>query len=473
MAYKKQLTFGLIVGTRNIFSSKLAMEARQVLLERISEMGHSYIILPSEETPTGNIETLKDAQKCAKLFSENRDKIDGVIVVLPNFGDELGVVNTLSLAKLDVPVLVQACDDDNDKVDVYSRRDAFCGKISVCNNLYQYGIPFTDTTFHTYPIESETFEKDVKYFAGVCRVVNGLRSARIGAIGSRPGAFQTMRASEKLLQAYGITVVPVDLSEIFGAAQKIDNNASDLKRKLEEIKAYGKIPARIREDLIVRQAKFGLAVENWVTENQIDATAIQCWESIQKNYGCASCLTMSMMGEKFLPSACEVDIAGVVSMYTLLLASGNAPALLDWNNNFGADRDMCVCTHCSNYPKSFMKNDVEISTLDILGTVLGHEDTFGAVKGKVAPGPFSFFRISTDDTSGNIKAYLGEGEFTADPYGMDGGIAVSKVNNLQKLLKFICKNGFEHHVAMTRGHVAAVIQEAVDSYLGWELYNHE
>lgn len=473
MAYKKQLTFGLIVATRNIFSSKLAMEARQVLLKKISDMGHSYIILPSEETPTGNIETVKDAQKCAKLFSDNRDKIDGVIVVLPNFGDELGVVNTLSLAKLDVPVLIQACDDDNNKVDVYSRRDAFCGKISVCNNLYQYGIPFTDTTYHTYPLESDTFEKDVEYFAGVCRVVNGLRKARIGAIGSRPGAFQTMRASEKLLQAYGITVVPVDLSEIFGAAQKIDNNSADLKRKLEEIKAYGKIPARIREELIIRQAKFGVAVENWVSENEIDATAIQCWESIQKNYGCASCLTMSMMGEKFLPSACEVDIAGVVSMYTLLLASGNAPALLDWNNNFGADRDMCVCTHCSNYPKSFMKNDVEISTLDILGTVLGHEDTFGAVKGKVAPGPFSFFRISTDDTSGSIKAYLGEGEFTADPYGMDGGIAVSKVNNLQKLLKFICKNGFEHHVAMTRGHVAAVIQEAVDSYLGWDLYKHE
>lgn len=472
MAYKKQLTFGLIVATRNIFSSKLAMEARQLLMQKISKMGHLYIILPSEETPTGNIETLKDAQKCAKLFSDNRDKIDGVIVVLPNFGDELGVVNTLNLAKLDVPVLVQACDDDNNKVDVYSRRDAFCGKISVCNNLYQYGIPFTDTTYHTYPLESDTFEKDVEYFAGVCRVVNGLRKARIGAIGSRPGAFQTMRTSEKLLQAYGITVLPVDLSEIFGAAQKIDSNAAELKRKLEEIRAYGKIPARIREELIIRQAKFGVAVENWVAENEIDATAIQCWESIQKNYGCASCLTMSMMGEKFLPSACEVDIAGVVSMYTLLLASGNAPALLDWNNNFGADRDMCVCTHCSNYPKSFMQNDVEISTLDILGTVLGHEDTFGAVKGKVAPGPFSYFRISTDDTSGSIKAYLGEGEFTPDPYGMDGGIAVSKVNNLQKLLKFICKNGFEHHVAMTRGHVAAVIREAVDTYLGWDLYHH-
>jgi L-fucose isomerase-like protein len=473
MAYKQQLTFGLIVGTRNIFSSELANEARGVLLKKMDKMGYNYVILPASETPTGNIETVKDAQKCAKLFSDNRDKTDGIIIVLPNFGDELGVVNSINMANLGVPVLVQACDDDNNKVDVYNRRDAFCGKISVCNNLVQYGIPFTDTTFHTYPIESDTFEQDVNYFASVCRVVNGLSKARIGAIGARPGAFQTMRASEKLLQASGITVVPVDLSEIFGAAAKIDNKAAGLIKKIEEIKAYGKIPSRIKEEKIVLQAKFGVAVENWIAENDIDATAVQCWESIQKNYGCASCLTMSMLGEKLMPSACEVDIAGAVSMYTLLLASGNAPALLDWNNNFGADRNMCVCTHCSNYPKSFMKNKIEISTLDILGTVLGHEDTFGAIKGKVAPGPFSFFRISTNDVAGTIQSYVGEGEFTADPYGMDGGIAVSRVENLQQLLKFICKNGFEHHVAMGRGNVANAIEEAIENYMGWEIYKHQ
>jgi len=55
---------------------------------------------------------------------------------------------------------------------------------------------------------------------------------------------------------------------------------------------------------------------------------------------------------------------------------------------------------------------------------------------------------------------------------MDGGIAVSRVENLQKLLKFICKNGFEHHVAMTRGWVANAIEEAVDNYMGWDLYRH-
>jgi len=472
MAYKQKLTFGLIVGTRDIFSAKLGIAAREILLRKLDALGHNYVILPVSETVSGSIDNYDDGKKCAKLFSQNRDIIDGIIIVLPNFSNELGIVNAIKLSNLNVPIMVQAIDDDNDKVDVHSRRDAFCGKISVCNNFYQYGIKFTDTTFHTYPLDSELFDTDVTNFAGVCRVTNGLRNARIGAIGARPAAFQTVRASEKILQASGITVVTVDLSEILGAANKVDMNAAELKNKLSEIKAYGKISSLVKEDKIVRQAKFGIAVENWLEANEIDASTIECWDSLQHNYGCASCLTMSMLGEKLMPSACEVDIAGSVSMYALMLASGNAPALLDWNNNFGTDRDKCVCTHCSNYPKSFMKNELTIGSLDVLGTVLGQEDTFGAVKGKVAAGDFSFFRISTDDPKGIIKSYLGKGQFTDEPYGMDGGIAVSQVKDLQKLLKYICKNGYEHHVAMVRGDVSSILEEAVGNYLGWDLYKH-
>lgn len=473
MAYKQKLTFGIIIGTRDIFSAKLGLEAREILLPKIEALGHDYVILPVDATVSGSVDTYEDGKKCATLFRQNSDKIDGIIIVLPNFSNELGIVNAIKLSGLNVPILVQAIDDDNDKVDVYSRRDAFCGKISVCNNFYQYGIKFTDTSLHTYPLNSDLFDADVQKFAGICRVTNGLRNARIGAIGARPAAFQTVRASEKILQASGITVITVDLSEILGAANKVSLQSADLKWKLSEIKEYGKIATTVHEDKIVRQAKFGIAVENWLKANDIDASTIECWDSLQHNYGCSSCLTMSMLGEKLMPSACEVDIAGSVSMYALMLASGQAPALLDWNNNFGTDRNKCVCTHCSNYPKSFMKNDLEIGSLDVLGTVLGSEDTFGAVKGKVAAGDFSFFRMSTDDPKGIIKSYLGKGKFTDEPYGMDGGIAVSQVDNLQGLLKHICKNGYEHHVAMVRGNVVDILEESIDNYLGWSLYNHK
>lgn len=469
----KKITFGLIVGTRNIFNAKLAREAREQLIAILDKAGFGSIILPSDATPTGAVETIADAKKCAKLFTDNRELIDGIIVVLPNFSDELGVVNTLKMSRLEVPVLIQACDDDNDKVDVYSRRDSFCGKLSVCNNLYQYGIKFTDTFYHTYSLTSPEFFKDLKYFGKVCRVVNGLKNARIGAVGSRPAAFQTMRASEKLLQASGITVVTVDLSELLGAAQKFGNQDSALVSRVKEIQEYGKIPSSVKPEKVVNQAKFGLALENWILENEINAAAVQCWESLQKNYGCAACLSMSMLGEKLIPCGCEVDIAGVVSMYALMLASEKPSALLDWNNNFGTDRNKVVCTHCSNYPKSFFQSEIQISTLDILGTVLGHDDTFGAIKGKVTAGDMTYFRVSTDDVNGKIKAYLGEGKITNDPYGMDGGIAVCEIQNLQQLMKHMCKNGFEHHVAMSRGLVAEAIQEAVDNYLGWDVYTHK
>ena len=474
MKNKERMCFGIIIGTRAYFNSELAKDVRKQLLKTLADEGYDYVILPEDATPTGSssIETREDGLKCAELFRQNRDRIDGIIVSLPNFGFEIGIINAISVADLNVPVLVQACDDENDKVDLDSRRDAFCGKISVCNNLYQYGIPFTDTTLHTYSIYSELLAKDINKFAGICRVVNGLRHARIGAIGARPAGFQTVRASEKLLQKSGITVVPVDLSEILGAARKIEDTDAELLKKLEEIKCYAAVPKEYSDKLVL-QAKFGVAVERWIEANQIDAVAVQCWDSLEQNYGCAACVTMSMLGEKLLPAACEVDIAGAVSMYALTLASQGQSALLDWNNNFAEDRNKCVCTHCGNFPKSFVRNDLKLGTLGVLGRTLGKVNTFGAVYGKVTKGDFTFFRISTDDTKGAIKAYLGTGEITDDPYGMDGCIAVTKVNNLQTLMKYICKNGFEHHVAMVRNDVKEILNEAIEDYLGWNLYVHE
>ena len=474
MKNKERMCFGIIIGTRAYFNSELAKDVRKQLLRTLADEGYDYVILPEDATPTGSssIETREDGLKCAELFRQNRDRIDGIIVSLPNFGFEIGIINAISVADLNVPILVQACDDENDKVDLDSRRDAFCGKISVCNNLYQYGIPFTDTTLHTYSIYSELLAKDINKFAGICRVVNGLRHARVGAIGARPAGFQTVRASEKLLQKSGITVVPVDLSEILGAARKIEDTDVELLKKLEEIKCYAVVPKEYSDKLVL-QAKFGVAVERWIEANQIDAVAVQCWDSLEQNYGCAACVTMSMLGEKLLPAACEVDIAGAVSMYALTLAAQGQSALLDWNNNFAEDRNKCVSTHCGNFPKSFVRNDLKLGTLGVLGRTLGKVNTFGAVYGKVTKGDFTFFRISTDDTKGVIKAYLGTGEITDDPYGMDGCIAVTKVDNLQILMKHICKNGFEHHVAMVRNDVKDILNEAIEGYLGWNLYVHE
>lgn len=470
----KKICFGVIIGTRAYFNSELAKDVKKQLLKVLEEQGYEYIILPEDATPTGSssIETLEDGTKCAKLFREHRDEIDGIIVSLPNFGYEIGIINAISRAELNVPVLVQACDDENDKVDLDSRRDAFCGKISVCNNLYQYGIPFSLTSLHTYSIYSDTLVSDINKFAATCRTVNTLRHCRIGQIGTRPLGFNTCRASEKLLQRTGITVVPADMSELIFAAQKVADDDVRLTQKIKDIHAYAQVPQSYEDKLKV-QAKFGVAVEEWVKENQVDALALQCWDSLEKNYGAAPCITMAMLGDMGIPCACETDITGAVSMLALHLASGKASAIADWNNNFAEDRNTCVCTHCGNFPRSFIGNgDLKLTPLGVLGRQLGKVRTFGAIDAKVSAGDFTFFRISTDDPAGKIRAYLGNGNITNDPYGMDGCIAVTHVDHLQKLMKFICRHGFEHHVALVRTDVVDILKDAIENYLGWDLYVH-
>jgi len=465
---KKKL--GVIFRNRDFFPDHLVTEARTDIQRVFKDLGIQPIMVGEDETKLGSVETYEHAKLCAALFKKHQDEIAGILVVLPNFGDEKGVADTIKLSGLRVPILVQAYPDDLAAFDVARRRDAFCGKISVCNNLRQYGFQYTLTEQHTSTPESESFKADLKNFIQVCRVVNGLRSARLGAIGARPTAFNTVRYSEKLLQASGLSVTTVDLSEILGLAGKLPDDDGKVRGKLSEIKAYarhGSVPPHN----LVRMAKLGVVISDWMTANDLDASAIQCWTSIQQNYGINACTLMSMMSEQLMPSACETDITGVVSMYALQLASGVPSALVDWNNNYANDPDRCVLFHCGNWANSFVPEN-EIKTAPILGTTIGEENTYGAMAGRGSSGPLTFARVSTDDASGVIRAYTGEGELTDDPLDTFGHRAVAHVPNLQSLMRFICKNGFEHHVAISMGNTSSALDEAFSTYMGWENFNH-
>jgi len=380
------------------------------------------------------------------------------------------VADTLKLAGLNVPVLVQAYPDDLDAFHVERRRDAFCGKISVCNNLSQYGFSFTLTDLHTSHPLSGGFTQDLRNFMGVCRVVNGLRNARLGAVGARPNAFNTTRYSEKLLQSVGVSVQTVDLSELLAVANRLKDEDAAVKQRLDAILAYiptGGVPS----PSLLRMAKFGVALTRWMDALDIKATALQCWNSIQRNYGINVCTLMSMMSEQLMPSACEVDITGVASMYALQLATDQPAALVDWNNNYAGDPNKCVLFHCGNFAKSFF-SDARMAYADILATTLGQENTYGAIAGRVPAGPMSFSRISTDDVNGRIRAYCGDGAFTDDALDTFGSRAVVEVPKLQHLLKYICRNGFEHHTAMAAAPSAAILAEAFETYFGWDVYRH-
>jgi L-fucose isomerase-like protein len=440
------------------------------MINALQRAGMDAVVLDPQQSKHGAVETHEEAKRCAALFRAHGDRLDGIIVALPNFGDERAVADTLRLSRLQVPVLIQATPDTPAKMTIAFRRDSFCGKMSVCNNLRQYRIPYSLTALHTVSPDTEEFRKDLEWFAAVCRVVNGLKNLRIGSIGARPAAFNTVRYSEKVLEANGVSVETLDLSEVLGRIQRMKDNDDGVQAKLAAIQKYvttSGVPA----PALLKMAKLAAVIDHWMQAADLQISAVQCWTSIEENLGVVPCTVMSMMSNELMSSACEVDICGVLAMHALQLASASPSALLDWNNNYGGDPDKAVCFHCSNLPKHFFA-DVRMDFQEIIAGTVGKENTFGTCVGRVRPSPMTFARFSTDDTAGVIRGYAGEGRFTDDPLNTFGGAGVVQIPRMQQLLHYICANGFEHHVAASLSTVASSVQEAATRYLGWQMYWH-
>jgi len=396
-------TLGVLVGNRGFFPAELCEQGRKTILSLLKEEGLDAVALGPKDTKFGSVESLADARKCAELFKANREKIDGILVTLPNFGDERGVADAIRMSGLDVPVLIHAFPDEPGRMGIEHRRDSFCGKMSACNNLTQYGIRYSLTSEHTMDPESDEFRADLRSFGGVCRVVRGLRGARFGQVGARPAAFATMRYSEKLFERAGISVESIDLSEMFGRAWNLKDKDSAVVSKLDEIRGYART-TRIPRESLVRMAKFAVVLDQAIAERGLAGTAIQCWTSMEENFGVVPCTVMSMMSNALCPSACETDLSGLIGMFAMIQASGRPSGLADWNNNYSDDPDKCVLFHCSNFPQELLANKGVMDYQEIIAGSVGREKTYGTMAGRLAPTEFTYCRVSTDAFAGSVRA---------------------------------------------------------------------
>src|SRR5215471_8458713 len=276
------ITFGVIVGNRGFFPDHLAKSGREEMLAAIEKAGYGAVATSPEQTKYGAVETRAEAACCADLFKKHRDSLDGIIVTLPNFGDERAIADTLRMAGLGVPVLVQATSDTPGRMTIRDRRDSFCGKMSACNNLKQYGIPYSLTTLHTEAPDSPQFKADLDWFAAVCRVANGFRNLRVGAIGARPAAFNTVRYSEKILEANGISIETLDLSEVLGRIERMPDTHERAQKKLASIREYVQ-SKDVPQSALMKMAKLGAVVDEWMSKTEVSISAVQCWTSLEEN----------------------------------------------------------------------------------------------------------------------------------------------------------------------------------------------
>ena len=182
--------------------------------------------------------------------------------------EEKAIADAIRHSGLNVPVLIHAFPDKTSALDVKSRRDSFCGKLSICNNLRQYDIPFTLTSEHTESPDSVIFKEDIAAFAGVSRIVSGFKNLKAGAIGARPNAFNTVRYSEKILESSGISVEVIDLSEVLARVEKLKDSDKKVANKVKDIHNYINTSG-IPDAPLVKMAKLWLVVNEWIKETGV------------------------------------------------------------------------------------------------------------------------------------------------------------------------------------------------------------
>ncbi len=459
---KSKTTFALFFGNRGFFPSSLIAGARKELPEVLKKLGHKSIMLDEKATRAGAIETPAEGEIFADFLRKNRGKFGGVIVSLPNFGDETGAI--AALKDCDVPIFIQAYPDELDKMGSEQRRDAFCGKISIMDVFCQNDLPFTVLKPHTVHPTSQSFENNIDFFDRVCRVVNGMRNMVVGAIGARTTPFKTVRFDELALQKHNITVETFDLSQVFNWLRKIKTSDKDYKAKAQKLSKYScwkKASKSTFENLV----RLGVVLDRMVVEHDLDALAIRCWTEMQEQMGFSPCVVMGEMNDRGIPCACEVDVGNAVAMFALQQASDGPAACLDWNNNYGEDEDKCILFHCGPVPASLMNGCGVISDHSIIARSIGKGKGFGCNTGRIAPFDFTFGSMRTD--SGKLEFYLGEGRFTSDPIPEDffGCAGVAEIPNLQNVLLHVGLTGHRHHVSVAAGHVMLSVKEALEKYI--------
>jgi L-fucose isomerase-like protein len=459
-------TFALFFGNRGFFPASLIAAARTEVTSVLTEWGYGVLALDAECTRHGAVETWREGEIYANFLRENRGRYDGVILVLPNFGDETGAVTALKDAG--VPILVQAYPDDLNKMAPALRRDAFCGKISVMDMFRQSGVKFTALKPHVVSPTSERFKDNVAYFDSVCRVVKGVRGMVVGAIGARTTPFKTVRIDEVTLQRHGITVESLDLADVLGRIKDVRGEDPAYAAKADRLRAqatWNDVPEAAFDNLV----RLGVTLDSIAEEYHMDALALRCWNEIPFQLGVSPCVLLGALNDGGLAAACEVDTGSAIAMHALSLASRRPAACLDWNNNYADEDDKCILFHCGPIPASLMAEPGRISDHLILANSIGLGHGYGCNVGRIAPGAFTFGGLMTD--AGRIKTYVGRGRFTEDPIPADffGCAGVAEIAHLQDVLLHIGRQGQRHHVSITPGNVQGPLTEALSNYLGFDV----
>lgn len=460
----RKMKFALCFCNRGFMPGELIYGAREDMRKAVESAGYDCLVMDADATRYGGVETRDEGLLYAKWLKSHEGEYDGVIFSMPIFADENGAITALRDAG--VPILMQAYPDEIGKLDFQHRRDAYCGKFSVTDVFTQYQVPFTVMKPHVVHPLSEAFAENLRDFAAVCRVVNGMKRFNVGCIGARTTAFKTVRFDEITLQKYGINVESFDLSELIFKVNAKNADDAAVVLKLERLKNYADCSG-VPENTMLTLAKTAVVIDEYIAEYHLDALTLRCWNEMETILRICPCVLLSELNDRGIAASCEIDLCSAITMRAMSLAGEGPSAVLDWNNNYGDDENKVILFHCGPVAQTLMAGK---------GTVTEHKmfakgdpgSGWGSNEGRIRAFDMTYSNCQTKD--GKLIIYAGEGRFTGEEIEPEffgcGGVA--EIPDLQNKLVKLARGGFKHHTSVGEGRLKEVLKEAFTTYLHYD-----
>ena len=458
------MKLALLIANRGFFPSSVIESAREEMTQAVERAGAEALIMDASLTRYGAVETREEGEAYASFLAEHCGEYDGLIICLPNFGDENGIKEAIKDVK--VPILLQAYPDELGKMDFANRRDAFCGKLGLCAVLKQMKVSFVaGEPFTMHPL-SEEFHREISDFVAICRMVKRMRHMRIGVLGARTTAFKSVRFDEAALEQKGADVETLDLTQVFDKMKSIADDDPRLADWEKEIKAISDT-CDTPEYAILNQCKLGVALEELRTEMKLDVMAIRCWSELQYEYKITPCTVMGILNKRQMPVVCETDVTNAPAMMALAMASETGVGCLDINNNYGNEADKCILFHCGPLPIDLLCGPGHMEEHKMFTKTQGENCSWGVNVGRIKPGTITICGMRTEN--GEVRYFVEKAEVLDSKVdeGFFGTYGVVQLEGLQTKLRHMAEEGFRHHAIITAGDQTRRVREALSKYLGY------
>ncbi len=453
----EKVKLGFVPAHRVPFDEKWAVDMRRRCLDVMASIPDVEFVVPDETlTQGGVVRNDSDADKVTELF--RREGVQGIVIGAMTFGDEVAAV-AVAQNLPGLPVLLFGTKEGDFLPDGGRRSDAFCGTLSLSSGLYRRHIPFAFAGI-LFP-EEPIFTEELNRFASTCNTVTHFLGARVALVGPRPERFETCACDEvAMIENFRQRLVPVALPAVFHAARALADDDPDVQAIAGDIR--GDLDtSQVADASVLRLAKLERALVNLAQAKGVTAMGMQCWDTIQADYGVTPCLAMARLTEQGIMTACEVDVYGALTMLAQYEASRRTtvPHFIDWTIQHQELENVFFAWHCGNAPTCLSAPGCRVRMREhsILSGGFTGTAAEGTAEFQVKGGTVTLSRLVEYDNQ--FKMLITKGEVVPDDRDLRGSWSWVRVDDLESLYRTLVTEGFIHHASMIHGDYTAELAQ--------------